>query len=192
MNQIQIYRNIFIEKAGAVIDRAIVIFSRMTGLSYEMSQIVLIVIICYLVWIYILVKIHRKLFKRKINAQKACVFEYDNILYLIAQEEQKTNSVPLETKGNPAQLGKGGLGGICTSPIHELMNAKHKNYLQNHQLIIDAIRKLEAETKHILFTPEMEKKIISLRKKIAIANIIQKIFWILVSLGTAWIYLLFR
>jgi len=46
------------------------------------------------------------------------------------------------------------------------MNAKHKNYLQNHALIIDSIRKLEAETKHILFTPEMEKKIISLRKKI--------------------------
>jgi hypothetical protein len=101
-----------------------------------------------------LVKIHRKLFKRKINAQKECTLEYDNILYLIAQEEY--NNAPSILEGERGS----------NSPIHELMNAKHKNYLQNHTLIIDAIRKLETETKHILFTPEMEKRIISLRKKI--------------------------
>lgn len=158
MDQVQIYRDIFLEKASAIIDRAILIFSRITGLSNEMSQLVLLIIICYVVGIYILIKIHRKLFKRKINAQKACTLEYDNILYLIAQEEYKNQ------------------GMTSTSPIHELMSAHHQNYLQNHTLIIDAIRKLETETKHILFTPEMEKKIISLRKKIAVANIIQKIF----------------
>jgi len=183
MDQVQIYRSIFLERTLPIIDRAIVIFSRITGLSNEMSQLVLLIIICYVIGIYILIKIHRKLFKRKINAQKACTLEYDNILYLIAQEEYKTNSIPVD---------KGGLGGICTSPIHELMSAHHQNYLQNHTLIIDAIRKLETETKHILFTPEMEKKIISLRKKIWIANAIQKIFGILISLATAWIYLLFR
>ena len=105
-----------------------------------------------------MVKIHRKLFKRKINAQKECTLEYDNILYLIAQEEYKNQDL------------------ASTTPIHELFNAKHKDYLRNHKLLVDAIRKLEAETKHILFTPEMEKKILKLRKKIATANIIQKIF----------------
>jgi len=183
MDQVQIYRDIFLEKASAVIDRAVLIFSRITGLSNEMSQLVLLIIICYVIGIYILIKIHRKLFKRKINAQKACTLEYDNILYLIAQEEYKNNITP---------IGRGQGGVQTTSPIHELMSAHHQNYLQNHTLIIDAIRKLETETKHILFTPEMEKKIISLRKKIWIANAIQKIFGILISLATAWIYLLFR
>jgi uncharacterized membrane protein len=118
------------------------------------------------VGIYILIKIHRKLFKKKSEAQKACTFEYDNIIYLIAQEEYKTNSDPLVL--GPAQRGKGGRseaeGGF--TPIHALFDTKHKNYLQNHDLILNAIRKLEVENKHILFTPEMEKKIISLRKKI--------------------------
>jgi len=62
-------------------------------MSYEASQILLLVIICYIVGLRILIKIHRKLFRRKINAQKECTLEYDNILYLIAQEEYKTNSV---------------------------------------------------------------------------------------------------
>ena len=174
MDQVQIYRDIFLEKAGIVIDRAIVIFSRITWMSYEASQILLLVIICYIVGLRILVKIHRKLFRRKINAQKECTLEYDNILYLIAQEEYKNQGL------------------TSTTPIHELFNAKHKDYLQHHTLIIDSIRKLEAETKHILFTPEMEKEILKLRKKIATANIIQKIFWILISFSTAWVYLLFR
>gem|GEM_PF-3824084 len=148
MDQVQIYRNIFLEKASAILDRTLVIFSRVTGLSYEASQIVLLVIICYLVGIWILIKIHRKLVRRKVNAQKECTFEYDNILYLIAQEEYKNQGL------------------TSTSPIHELMNGKHKDYLNNHGLLVDAVRKLEAETKHILFTPEMEKKILRLRKKI--------------------------
>lgn len=181
MDQVQIYRDIFLDhgaarlwKANAIIDRAIVIFSRITGMSYEASQILLLVIICYLIGLRILVKIHRKLFRRKVNAQKACTFEYDNILYLIAQEEYKNQGL------------------ASTSPIHELFNAKNKDYLKNHKLLVDAIRKLEAETKHILFTPEMEKKILKLRKKIIVADVIQKIFGILISLATAWIYLLFR
>jgi hypothetical protein len=51
---------------------------------------------------------------------------------------------------------------------------------------------LEVENKHILFTPEMEKKIISLRKKIWITNVIQKIVGIATSIVTAGAYLLFR
>ena len=191
MDQVQIYRDIFLEKAGIVIDRAIVIFSRITWMSYEASQILLLVIICYIVGLRILIKIHRKLFRRKINAQKECTLEYDNILYLIAQEEYKTNSVLTWDQRESSAAGqREGWKGF--SPIHELFNAKHKDYLQHHTLIIDSIRKLEAETKHILFTPEMEKEILKLRKKIAIYDAAQKIFWILISLATAWIYLLFR
>lgn len=158
-------------KIQAILDRILLIFSRITGLTPETSQIVLIVIISYIVWIYILIKIHRIFYKKKLKAQQECTLEYDTILYLIAQEEYK----------NQTQT--------SNSPIQKLFETK--NYLQSHTLFIDAIKKLESETNHILLTPEMEKKIHSLKKKISTYNIIQKIFGLLISLATAWIYLLF-
>lgn len=166
MAQIQLYRNIFLENASASIERIILIFSRITGLSDKASQTVLLGIICYIIGIYIIFKIHRKLFKRKIAAQKECTFEYDHILYLIAQTEYSIQ------------------GEKSHSPIEELMNAKSKNYLKNHTILMEAIRRLEADTKQILFTPEMERKILVLRKKVARYDATQKIFGIILSIAS--------
>lgn len=161
------------EQFYAILDRIIVIFSRITWWSYDFSGVFLLVLVCYVAWLIVLVVIHRFLLRRKIKWQKACVREYDNIIYLIAQAEYKIQA--------PSS----------SSPLQQLFASKHKNYLANHQVIVDAIRKLEAETKQLIFTPEMEKHILKSRKKLAVSNAFQLFFGGMVSLATAGIYLLF-
>ncbi|MBU0625897.1 hypothetical protein KKG31_06160 [Patescibacteria group bacterium] len=127
-------------------------------MEYIIAKAVLLGIVCYIIGFIILRKIHKSFLKKKINAQKQCTFEYDNILYLISKEEYKNQSQ------------------ITNSPIKELFEQKQKNYLLHHDLILNAIRKLETETKQIIYTPEMEKKILRLRKKTALYSGVQKIF----------------
>lgn len=174
METITSYRNIIIENLTMIIDRIITIFSRETGLSYENSQVTLLIIIEYIIGMIIFIKIHKIFLRKKIQAMKECTFAYDEIIYLIAKEEYNLQ------------------WNITNSPIQALIQTTNKNYFKNHAIIMDAIRELEAQNKHIIFTPEMEKKILTLRKKTLLYNRVEKIIGSIISIGTVGIYLLFR
>jgi hypothetical protein len=166
--------NTFLLKTNDAINYIILIFSRITWLEIWLAQIVLISIICYLIVLFILSKIHHKIYKNYINAQRDCTYQYDNLIYIIAKEESINKA------------------DTTVNPIEDILKTPNKNYLDNHDIIINAVRKLETDTKQILLSPEMEKTILALRKKIKNLNTVQKSFWIFLSIITIGIYLLFR
>lgn len=161
-------------KLTDILNYIVLIFSRITWLEIEIAQLAIIAIISYLAALIILWKIHQKILKKYLNTQKEYTYQYDKLIYIISKEEYTNQR---DSSANP---------------IKEILNTPIKNYIANHEIIINAVRKLESDTKQILLSPDTEKTINQLHKKIKNLNTIQKLFWIFLSIITLGAYILFR
>ena len=152
-------------------------FSKIIGTDIYIGEIVLIIILLYIVWLFFLIEIHSKLLKRENIIKQECSSQYDNIRYLLAKSQHDKLSV---INQNDIQW------------IKIILNAKNKDYISHHDEIKNEIEKLEGLINQKIIDENQRNKINKLRKKIKNLKNSENILWRAISILTIFIYKIFR
>jgi len=124
---------------------------------------IILAIIIYVIAIIILSLVHKKVLKQKRELQKECVWEYDNLRYLVAKARSKSN------KQSELELW-----------LKNILNSGKKLYLKNYSLIKEEVWKIEELLWSEIISKDIWSKIEDLQKKISNKDKSQKTFgWIL-------------
>jgi len=153
--------------------RILHIFVNITGLSPELAEIVLIVILGYVLLIVLLISIHRKLLKKHMKIYKDLVLMYDTIRYHVAHTQY----------GNPSiQESKG---------IKVMIDAEHKNYLANSEAIKQEILSMEQTLGQQIISSDQWNTVSKQTKKKKSVKIVLEIIGRFTTVITVGIYKLF-
>ena len=153
--------------------RILHIFVNITGLSPELAEIVLLVILGYIVLILLLISIHRKLLKKQKKIQENLVLLYDTIRYQVAKA-QYGNPTIQDTKG-----------------VNVAIEAEHKNYPANHEAIKQEILSIEQKFGQQIISTDQWNIISKQTKKKKSVNICVQIIGRLTTVLMVGIYKLF-
>ncbi len=97
-------------------------FSTLTGLAPDTASWLLLIIFAYIIFMIIFIPIHRSILRAKKKVVESLTREYDNLRYLIAQAQKKSQTAT-------THLG-----------IKILFDVKNADYLHQHDMILQEIQ----------------------------------------------------
>jgi len=149
------------------------IMANVSGRAEPEAEILLLVILWYIVFILLLMFIHRKLLRKQKNIHENLVLLYDTIWYQVARAQY----------GNPIiQDNKW---------IKVVIEADHENYLTQAKAIREEILSLEQKFGQQIITTDQRNIIVKETKKKNNVTIFVQLIGRLTTLLTVWIYKLF-
>ncbi|MFA7298854.1 MAG: hypothetical protein WC010_04390 [Candidatus Absconditabacterales bacterium] len=149
------------------------IMANVSGRAEPEAEILLLVILGYIVFILLLMFIHRKLLRKQKNIHENLVLLYDTIWYQVARAQY----------GNPIiQDNKG---------IKVVIEADHENYLTQAKAIREEILSLEQKFGQQIITTDQRNIIVKETKKKNNVTIFVQLIGRLTTLLTVGIYKLF-
>ncbi len=145
--------------------------------------IVFIVVVFLLILLWFVVS---RLWKKKINITQKLVYQYDNIFYLLSLSQYKNdlnnlNNVEIYNNTWDKWL----------SLIKSIFNLKNPNYIQNWDLILSGVKKIETLLWEKILGDEINSIINNLNKKLKSISLFYKILQILLILTVLWLLSMF-
>ena len=166
-------RNTIVDQLDSFRVKIVHIMANISGRAEPEAEIVLLVILWYIIFILLLMYIHRKLLRKQKKIHQNLVLLYDTIRYQVARAQY----------GNPA---------IQESKwIKVVLESDHKNYLTQAKTIKEEILSLEQKLgQQIISTDQRNVITKQAKKKNTITIFVQLIGW-LITLLTVGIYKVF-
>jgi len=143
-------RNNIVTQLGIFRGKIVHIMANVSGRTEPKAEILLLAILWYIVLIFLLLFIHRRILRKHKKIHENLVFLYDTIRYQIAKAQY----------GNPAAQDSKG--------IKIVMESEHENYLANAKAIKEEIASIEQK---------LGQKIVSDDQRAAIAKQTKKKWW---------------
>ena len=169
------------EKIAEWYERIISQIQYFFGTSELQSIIVFWAIIIYSIVFFILIPIHKKFRKKRLEKEKEIVKEVDEMIYLLAKSQHEMNIDIRKLWWNPnIALMKS----ICTKG--------ECNYVKSTFLILDNIHKVETLLGKKIISQEKESWLITDSQKHNALKATENTFLRIITVPTLWIYYLFK
>jgi len=167
--------NIYLSQVSQLLSNSI-------GVSELYVKRWLIFLVGCIIAIVTLLFIHKSLLRFIREKTKKCIWEYDNIQYLVSKklyqknQENKKQNIPI----------------IQTTNFRSLVAQNNTNYFQNQEKIFWSVKKIEKLLEQQIVPEKTFKKIKMLQSSLVWANLFQIVVWVGLLVLTLWIYLFFR
>lgn len=164
------------------VDQIINYFSSLIWLDYNTTQLILLWVLTYIVFIIVVWLIHKWFLKRGNNIKALCTRKYDELRYLASTNMYKFNK-EMKTQGKENQLAYW---------AKSIIWLEKKNYIANKQKIFGDLAKLEWYIGKSIVSNELKTEIAVLDKKITNNHLSQKVVGRILTMLTLGIYKLVR
>jgi hypothetical protein len=146
--------------------------------SWLWTNVIYVLVVLYIIFIYILIKVHQDIIKTKKKLEQKWIWRYDNIRYIFSTFAYQSNLTWIDAISNIQWL-------------KVVFQSDKLNYFSNHKLIKTEIEKLEDALQKTIIPKEERSNINIIKGKIWILKIFENILWFITTIFTIWIYKLF-
>lgn len=171
-----------IQSVQTYIDQIVQYVAGLIWLDYNTTQLILLWVITYIVFIVIVVLIHKWFLRRGTKIKALCTRKYDELRYLASTNMYKFNK-EMKAQWKENQLVYG---------AKSIIWLENKNYIANKQKIFGDLAKLEWYIGKSIVSSELKNEIVVLDKKITTNHLSQKVVGRILTILTLGIYKLVR
>ncbi|MFA5747868.1 MAG: hypothetical protein WC872_02020 [Candidatus Absconditabacterales bacterium] len=142
------------------------------------TNVIYVLVVLYIIFIYILIKVHQDIIKTKKKLEQKGIWRYDNIRYIFSTFAYQSNLTGIDAISN-------------IQGLKVVFQSDKLNYFSNHKLIKTEIEKLEDALQKTIIPKEERSNINIIKGKIGILKIFENILGFITTIFTIGIYKLF-